>query len=117
MFCGKKQKKSLTGKVCLHEVCSMVIIQAHTENPHYSPAISLTITPVFLLDFSFLVESTVVPKHAVKAYRGSEGIASLINLANTTGKQGPVGPRVSLGASKKRKIHSSCRESIRQPAA
>jgi len=61
------------------------LFRLHTENPHDSPAISLPITLIFLFFFFFFVESTLVPTHAVKAYGGSGGIASLINLANTTG--------------------------------
>ena len=92
----------------------MVIIQATYRRPtrlssHFSHNYR---------NFFFVVESTVVPKHAVKAYGGSGGTDSLINLA----KQGPVGATVSLVTSKNRKIHSSSQESnhessILQPAA
>lgn len=83
----------------------MVIIQATYRRPTRLSSHFSHNYPNFLarLPFFFFIESTVVPKHAVKAYGGSEGIASLINLANTTGKQGPVGPTVSLVLRKKEK--------------
>jgi hypothetical protein len=100
MFCVNK-KKSLTGKVCLHKVCSTVLFRLRTEDPHDSPAISLRITLLFFL-VSFFVESTVVPKHAVKAYGGSGGTVSLINLANTRETR-PGGPQNQSGGFEKEK--------------
>jgi hypothetical protein len=83
----------------------MVIIQATYRRPtRLSSHFSHNYPNCFALPFFFfLVESTVVPKHAVKAYGESGGTAAFINLANNTGKQGPVGPHSQSGCFEKEK--------------